>query len=281
MPKVPLKVGRVVNCIPDLGVCVRRQACARAKLARGENLGRTSARPSTLGRPISTATRGRLLMSATAARRVDACYRQTPPFSPGRMDPQVSSSTASHTGHLHESDTVSIAYSRCSAPVQPKHWWRTRGCVSSRSASAATSYAPPAETGFLALAHLNATAAAIGHVPYDRPNERPYHAITIGTTGTWDGLRVRRLSTTPGSSPRNGARCSYTHPIWVQLPCSGLLMPCAVAVGPRTADRRVLRRGLGSSDGVMPGGARSAGGYRGGGDRRTVGPNCVIDWASC
>jgi hypothetical protein len=114
--------------------------------------------------------------------------------------------------------------------------------ASSRSDIGCDLVRTPAETGFLALAHLHATAAVIGPVPYDRPNEHLYHAITTGTTGTWDGLPVRRLShhawlVAPVTELGAATPIRYG----VQLPCSELLMPCAVAVGPRTADRRVLR----------------------------------------
>ncbi|WP_406414696.1 hypothetical protein [Streptomyces sp. NBC_01614] len=52
----------------------------------------------------------------------------------------------------------------------------------------------PAEMGFLALAHLRATGAAIGPVLYDGPNERLYYAIRTGTSGSWNDLPVRHLS---------------------------------------------------------------------------------------
>ena len=52
----------------------------------------------------------------------------------------------------------------------------------------------PADIGFLALAHLRATGAAIGPVLYDKPNERLYYAIRTGTLVSWDDLPVRHLS---------------------------------------------------------------------------------------
>ncbi|MFK4144548.1 hypothetical protein [Streptomyces sp. NPDC004065] len=51
-----------------------------------------------------------------------------------------------------------------------------------------------ADIGFLALAHLRATRAAIGPVLYDGPNERLYYAIGIGTAERWADLPVRHLS---------------------------------------------------------------------------------------
>ncbi|MFE5923195.1 hypothetical protein [Streptomyces sp. NPDC056468] len=53
----------------------------------------------------------------------------------------------------------------------------------------------PAENGFLALAHLRSTGAAIGPVLYDGPNERLYYAIATGTAESWSELPVRHLST--------------------------------------------------------------------------------------
>ncbi|RZB18672.1 hypothetical protein StrepF001_16750 [Streptomyces sp. F001] len=52
----------------------------------------------------------------------------------------------------------------------------------------------PAELGFLALAHLRATGAAIGPVLYDGPNERLYYAIQTGASDSWGDLPVRHLS---------------------------------------------------------------------------------------
>ncbi|MER6572301.1 hypothetical protein ABT288_40555 [Streptomyces sp. NPDC001093] len=53
----------------------------------------------------------------------------------------------------------------------------------------------PADIGFLALAHLRATGAAVGPVLYDGPNERVYYAVGTGTAETWANLPVRHLST--------------------------------------------------------------------------------------
>ncbi|WP_030940714.1 hypothetical protein [Streptomyces sp. NRRL S-646] len=52
----------------------------------------------------------------------------------------------------------------------------------------------PAEMGFLALAHLRATGAAIGPVLYDGLNERLYYAIQTGPSDSWSDLPVRHLS---------------------------------------------------------------------------------------
>ncbi|MEV5381665.1 hypothetical protein [Streptomyces sp. NPDC052721] len=52
-----------------------------------------------------------------------------------------------------------------------------------------------ADIGFLALAHLRATGAAIGPVLYDGPNERLYYAVGTGTAERWGDLPVRHLST--------------------------------------------------------------------------------------
>lgn len=52
-----------------------------------------------------------------------------------------------------------------------------------------------ADIGFLALAHLRATGAAIGPVLYDGPNERLYYAVGTGTAERWGELPVRHLST--------------------------------------------------------------------------------------
>jgi hypothetical protein len=52
----------------------------------------------------------------------------------------------------------------------------------------------PADIGFLALAHLRATGAAIGPVLYDGPNERLYYAVETGTADCWEGLPIRHLS---------------------------------------------------------------------------------------
>ncbi|MFF3916298.1 hypothetical protein ACFYZB_22945 [Streptomyces sp. NPDC001852] len=53
----------------------------------------------------------------------------------------------------------------------------------------------PADIGFLALAHLRTTGAAVGPVLYDGPNERVYYAVGTGTAETWANLPVRHLST--------------------------------------------------------------------------------------
>ena len=64
----------------------------------------------------------------------------------------------------------------------------------------------PADVGFLALAHLRTTGVPVGPVLYDGPNERLYYAIRTGTTGHWNDLPVRHLSSNawlvaPGLEP--------------------------------------------------------------------------------